>query len=89
MNQDEKQKKGYEQHLLSNQIELLDDPQDKINYKKMVKKVCFICGSICNPEKDFNYYMVRGNCCVPCLARVKRNLEIKIRLNKGQLLCSK
>jgi hypothetical protein len=43
--------------------EIEKDDYDMTDYKSKVKDVCFICGRICNPDKDYNYYVKNGNAC--------------------------
>lgn len=40
-----------------------------------VKSECFICHSICNPTKDFEYYRNFGNCCRLCNANASKKSD--------------
>jgi len=62
--------------------EMNKDEYDMTDYKSKVKDVCFICGKICNPKKDYNYYVRNGNACqVRCFNSkiAKHNEEMRIK----------
>ncbi|MCX6822314.1 MAG: hypothetical protein NTW30_06075 [Candidatus Aenigmarchaeota archaeon] len=44
-------------------------------YKKKVKKNCFMCGFECNPTLDFGYYCYLGNCCRACSADINHKMN--------------
>ena len=46
---------------------------DCIEFKKDVKKHCFICGK--RISGGWKRYQVRGNCCHSCISKVNKELD--------------
>ena len=74
-----KQPIGLEKYLVSKLLDELDDPSDNEDYKSKVKDECFLCHRICNPKKDYLFYVAHGNMCHPACKKIGKVKAKKLK----------